>query len=173
MKKGRKLSEEHKRKIGLANSVSRLGLKDSEETKQKKRLSQLGKSVPSRGRKGRVWTEEMKDNLSKIVRERYDRVGRKTPITKAIRNCFKYRQWRSDIFKRDDYTCQFCGLRGGNMNADHIKPLHQILKENKITTTCQANSCEELWNINNGRTLCIPCHRATETYARPKQVVIK
>jgi len=32
----------------------------------------------------------------------------------------------------------------------------------------EALSCDELWNINNGRTLCIGCHKKTDTYGRPK-----
>lgn len=172
MKKGTKFTEEHKRKIGAANSISRFGLKDSEETKLKKRNAQLGKKVPSRGRI-RVKSPEEITKLKKSIKERYDRIGRKTQVTKLVRGLFKYRQWRSDVFTRDDYTCQFCGQRGGEINADHIKPLHLILKENKIKTTAEADLCDELWNINNGRTLCVECHRKTDTYARPKHVVIK
>jgi len=40
-----------------------------------------------------------------------------------------------------------------------------ILKENNIKTFEEALLCEELWNINNGRTLCIKCHKKTDTYA--------
>ena len=28
----------------------------------------------------------------------------------------------------------------------------------------EAIKCNELWDINNGRTLCHPCHRTTDTY---------
>jgi 5-methylcytosine-specific restriction endonuclease McrA len=92
----------------------------------------------------------------------------RTPLTKAIRKCFKYRQWRSDVFERDDYTCQFCGVRGSVvLNADHIKPFALILNENSIATFEQSQACEELWNINNGRTLCEPCHKSVGTHGKP------
>lgn len=29
-----------------------------------------------------------------------------------------------------------------------------------------AINCEELWSINNGRTLCIDCHKKTNTYLK-------
>lgn len=171
MKKGVKFTEEHKRKIGEANAISRLGWKDSEETKIRKRNSQLGKKVPSRGRV-RIKSPEEIAKLKSSIKERWDTIGRKTSITRLIRGSSKYRQWRSDVFETDNYTCQFCGVRGGEINADHIKPLHLILKENKIKDTTDSDFCEELWDINNGRTLCVPCHRTTDTYARPANVVI-
>lgn len=59
----------------------------------------------------------------------------------------KYREWRTSVFKRDNYTCQFCGKRGGELNADHIRPwaYFQSLRH----------------EVKNGRTLCVPCHRKT------------
>ena len=72
---------------------------------------------------------------------------------------FQYRQWRSDVFTRDDFTCQKCLKRGINLEAHHIKQLLVILRENKIKTLEQALNCEELWNINNGITLCRDCHK--------------
>lgn len=87
-----------------------------------------------------------------------------TPLVRAIRTCFKYRQWRSDVFTRDDFTCVLCGISDHNVEADHIQKFVDIIRENSIRTLGQANSCEELWNINNGRTLCVGCHRKTDTY---------
>ncbi len=82
-----------------------------------------------------------------------------TPLLLQIRNCFEYRVWRSDVFTRDDYICQLCGLRGVEIHADHYpKKFSTIFYENKITSLEQALACEEFWNINNGRTLCKPCH---------------
>lgn len=57
----------------------------------------------------------------------------------------KYKSWRDGVFKRDDYTCQMCKLRGGKLEAHHIYPWHS---HNELR-----------YELNNGTTLCIPCHR--------------
>jgi hypothetical protein len=82
-----------------------------------------------------------------------------TPPLEKLRNCFEYRQWRSDIFTRDKFTCQECGdNRGGNLEAHHIITLYKLIRKYEITNYEQAINCEELWNINNGKTLCKKCH---------------
>ena len=52
--------------------------------------------------------------------------------------------------ERDNYTCQICGTRGGDLEADHIKPF--------------AYYPDIRFELSNGRTLCKPCHRKTDTY---------
>lgn len=69
---------------------------------------------------------------------------------KAFEHKIEYKQWRLDVFKRDDYTCQNCKKRGGKLNADHIKS-YILYPDLRL-------------DLNNGRTLCIPCHKKTETY---------
>ncbi|NID09389.1 HNH endonuclease [Fibrivirga algicola] len=92
-----------------------------------------------------------------------------TPLVKVIRGSEKSKQWRNAIFARDNYTCQSCGrssseLKSGSLQADHIYPFSAIIKEHKIETIEQAEECKQLWNTDNGRTLCIPCHKQTPTY---------
>jgi 5-methylcytosine-specific restriction endonuclease McrA len=86
-----------------------------------------------------------------------------TPLNDQIRHSFEYRQWRSDVFTKDNFTCQECGETGGNgktvyLEAHHIKRFYIILKEYGIKTLEAALACAELWNINNGKTLCKKCH---------------
>jgi 5-methylcytosine-specific restriction endonuclease McrA len=95
-----------------------------------------------------------------------DPSSRKTPVYKAIRFCEEYKQWRSSVFVRDDYTCQRCGCRGGELNADHIVPLSKLMKENGVTTLEAAKITTVLWDIENGQTLCVTCHRQTPSYGR-------
>jgi len=40
------------------------------------------------------------------------------------------------------------------------------MKENGIDSYEKAFACKELWNIENGRVLCIGCHRLTPNYKR-------
>lgn len=146
--KGKKLSKDHRLKLRLAKlgkPGNRLGTRSSEESKEKNRIKHLGS----------------KSNLWK---------GGTSKLTSLIRACYKYRQWRSDVFTRDNFTCQECGIQSGCghtviFQAHHMKSLAEIIKTNNITTLEQAIQCEELWNINNGQTLCKECHKLTDTYA--------
>jgi len=81
-------------------------------------------------------------------------------LYKQIRKIKVYSDWRKSIFKRDNYTCVNCKIMGGKLNADHYPiPFSTLIKENKINTLDSALNCDILWDINNGRTLCEPCHK--------------
>ncbi len=55
-------------------------------------------------------------------------------------------QWIKDIFKRDDFTCQFCRKRSnGELNAHHIFFF--------------AKYPDLRMNPDNGITFCKPCHK--------------
>lgn len=151
--KDKKLTEEHKRKL----VASHKGIPLSMEHKVKIGL----------GLKGKKHSKETKQKISNSHRgeKSYLWKGGISPIMIRIRICFEYRQWRSDIFQRDNWTCQICGIVGGELNADHFpKSFSDIFREYNIKTFKEAMTCEELWNINNGRTLCEPCHRKTSTF---------
>ncbi len=79
-------------------------------------------------------------------------------LKKRIISSFEYRQWRSDVFKRDNYTCLECGIRGVYLHAHHIIRFSSIIEKYGINTLNQAMDCSELWDINNGTTLCMLCH---------------
>ena len=54
--------------------------------------------------------------------------------------------WSRTILKRDNYTCQICGLRDKEVvEADHIKP--------------RSKYPELQQSLDNGWTLCANCHR--------------
>jgi len=73
-------------------------------------------------------------------------------LNRRIRYSKRMDNWRKAIFERDNYTCQFCKVRGGYLEADHIKPFAYF---------------EELrFELINGRTLCKQCHKQTDTYGR-------
>jgi len=152
-KTGIKLSEQAKNKISLANKGQvpwNKGKKNvqrhSKETREKMSKSHLGKK----------W--KIKNILKISGSNSYLWKGGLTQLDKQIRHCYKYRQWRSDVFTRDDFTCQECNRKGIYLEAHHIKMFSKIIKENNIKTLEEALNCEELWNINNGKTLCLDCH---------------
>lgn len=73
-----------------------------------------------------------------------------TEQNRIIRQSFEYRLWRTQVYERDNYTCQVCLVRGGKLNADHIKPFCDYV--------------ELRFDLDNGRTLCEGCHRNTPTF---------
>lgn len=74
----------------------------------------------------------------------------KTAEHLLLRGSVQYAEWRTAVFERDGYTCQDCGQHGGKLNADHIKPF--------------AHFPDLRFDLSNGRTLCVSCHRQTDTY---------
>lgn len=129
----------------------------SEETLRKIRLAKIGKPSPRKGAKLSLETrEKIKAARSRQVMPKGENhhmwKGGITPLRKKLYFSKEYRLWRESVFKRDDYSCIWCGIRGGELNADHIKPwaLYPELR----------------FAIDNGRTLCISCHRKTYTWGR-------
>lgn len=92
----------------------------------------------------------LKKSLSITGEGHWNWQGGITPKNKTDRNNIKYKNWRESVFKRDNYTCQICGIRGKELQADHIKPFAYFPKLRL--------------NIDNGRTLCVECHKGTDTY---------
>lgn len=80
----------------------------------------------------------------------------KTPVERREKHTESFGiAWRKAVFERDNYTCQICKVRGKQIQADHIKPFKYFP--------------ELRWILSNGRTLCVPCHRKTDTYGRRGQ----
>ena len=80
----------------------------------------------------------------------------------------KYLNWRIAILKRDKFTCQICHTsvkdnKSLRLEVHHAKTFDEICKENNVSTVEQALECKELWNINNGISVCYRCHKDIET----------
>ena len=85
--------------------------------------------------------------------------GGVTDLNNRLRTCTKTFLWRKQVFERDRYRCTRCGDdSGGNLEAHHVKPYHQIMTENCISNYEAALACVELWEVDNGLTLCEKCH---------------
>lgn len=151
------------------------GLKVSEETIEKRKLTRIRNNSDkklSEKYKGMKLTPEWIANRTKSQRglkrspETKKRIseahkgskaywwkGGVTPLNKIIRRSAEYKLWRESVFKRDDWTCVWCKKRGGVLNVDHIKRFSDFP--------------ELRFAIDNGRTLCVDCHKTTDTYGRP------
>ena len=130
----------------------------SKETKEKMSKSHQGICIPH--------TEKTKNKIRKTTRENakygsenHSYKDGNSPLKKRVRKSWRFRVWREAVFQRDDYTCQQCKKRGFELHPHHQKRFADIWDEHKITTYKEAMDCIELWDIQNGVTLCVVCHR--------------
>lgn len=132
------------------------------DSKSGKRHSDESKTKMSKARKGKKKTKEW---IKKIVLSRkkyYDNTGRKSDKYFLIKSSNKYKNWRKKVFERDGYKCIKCGDKsGGNLEADHIIPFSVLLYESEII-----GNYDGMFSLDNGRTLCINCHKKTDSYAK-------
>ena len=115
-----------------------------------------GVKAPQIGRKGRVvWNKGLKGYLA--GEKHYNWKGGVTSLDYRQRRYFK-KSIQKKVFERDNYTCQLCGLRGVDLQVDHIQSWSEYV--------------ELRFDINNCRTLCAKCHYKI-TFGREMPETIK
>lgn len=117
--KGKKPSEETMRKIRQV-ALARVGVRRSDEVRKKIARGKMGSLNP-------MWRGGASSRRLKLC------------------NSQNYKQWRTAVFERDDWTCRKCNKRGCKLNADHIIP---FFKDESL-----------VYDLDNGQTLCVECHR--------------
>lgn len=80
-------------------------------------------------------------------------------IHQAIRRLSEYIDWHKTILQRDNFVCRACGKTKTKFNVHHINTVYNILKNNSVNNVEKAIKCNELWDTNNGVTLCVVCHK--------------
>ena len=101
---------------------------------------------------GRKHTLESKHKISNAMK------GENNPSWKGdgsfkqarIRYQIEYKIWRNAVLVRDNWTCQECGQQGGRLIAHHIKSFTRY-PELRLA-------------IDNGKTLCLKCHKLTHNF---------
>lgn len=121
----------------------------------KKKISEIQKGIrnspKTEFKKGMTPWNKGKKYLKITGEKHYNWRGGLSSKATKIRTSAEMRLWRNSVFARDNWTCQGCGDNsGGNLNAHHIKSF--------------ADYPELRFAIDNGVTLCLDCHKKTESY---------
>lgn len=125
---------------------SRIGVEKSESTKEK--IKEAHKRKQFGFQKGLIPKNKFKNRYLISLKAR-------------IRTKDIYKLWRLNVIKQDNWQCDCCCIKRNKNNpmiAHHLKSFSIILKDNNIKTIDEAYNCKELWNTNNGITLCEKCH---------------
>jgi len=129
-KKGKPLSESHCKALSEAKIGKEIPYLHTPEVIEKIRQSLIGKPQPwMRGEKHPRYK-----NGGINFYERIQAMGR-----------VEYKNWRRSVFSIDNYLCLKCATKGAKINAHHIKSWEDYP--------------ESRYDINNGITLCVKCHR--------------
>jgi len=114
----------------------------------KKKLSESHKGKPS-------WNKGLKKGDHPSISKMGFQSGVLNPMwnggdSDSERRNSEYIHWRIAVFKRDGFACQDCGYKNGvgvkrrDLHAHHI--------------VAWIESIELRYEVENGVTLCVPCH---------------
>lgn len=108
----------------------------------------------NKGKKTGPLPKQQRKKISKALRGSKSHLWRGGIYSENLlqRARVEYKMWREGVFKRDGWRCQECGKKGCRLNAHHIKPF-SLYPELRFA-------------IDNGITLCVSCHKKTDTYLK-------
>lgn len=144
-----------------AKSLENLKLGRKAGRKYPNRPPQSEKEKQKRSKALKRWCRENPDKLKARgakcrAENHYKWKGGTTKLNISIRRMTENRNWMEAVKKRDG-ECRLCGGKE-ELEADHIISLALLLERYKIKNRDEARACKELWDIENGITLCRRCH---------------
>lgn len=143
------------------SNIREIALKTQERRKNDKEYGEKWRINLKKGTKLADHSKNIERFKAMVGEKNHMWKGGITPEYKKIRNTPEYKVWRTSVFERDNYTCQKCKSRSykGNtviLQAHHIIPLCECLIKDK----------KRILDVDNGITLCLKCHRKTDSYAK-------
>ena len=163
MRKGKYHRKKTSKEIERLKVFSKIWLnrKQSAEHTKKLSIARTGKIYRNRGRKGQPATSgsfkkghKPSAESIKKCKETWDKKGRSTK-SRNKHGGIEYKKWRTAIFSRDNWTCQTCQIRGGYLEAHHIRSWK--------------NYSDLRLKTENGVTLCKPCHKLANNEQRKNE----
>jgi len=98
-------------------------------------------------------------------------------LSQLIKALTEYKDWRRKVFERDRFICQECFKKAsGKLEAHHKKSFVELMQEflreynqfspleDRETLIRLARKWRPFWDVENGKTLCIDCHKQTFNY---------
>jgi len=128
----------------------------SEETKKKLSIAGKGKNTWTKGLKfgPMVLEHRKKIGQAQLGNKHWNWQGGRSSINEIIRHSFEYKQWRTNVFQRDEFICQICDTKGGELRGNHIKKF--------------ADYPELRFELTNGITICKSCDLTMVMYHEPE-----
>ena len=127
-----KISETLKKHIRTLEHGKNISKSLKTSTKAQKLQFKKGKENPAYG-KGDLQKGSLNPNWK----------GGRTNLNQKLRNAPQYRIWRNTCMERDCFKCTNCGAKG-YLHVHHIKEI--------------STHPELIWVVENGKTVCVPCH---------------
>ena len=112
------------------------------------------KAAETKKKNGYVHSPETREKLRQAFKGEKSHWwrGGVTEENYRLRRGSRFKTWRKAVFSRDNWTCQSCKIRGGVLHPHHIKPF--------------ATFPDLRFEVYNGITLCIECHKQTDNYGK-------
>ena len=154
--------EDAKRIHGLTKpQADALELGREKGTNHLEGIPKSAESNEKRSRSHKKWCAENPQsvaNRGKKVRgdNHYNWKGDISKLSVSIRRLTENRKWMDGVKKRDG-MCQSCGSTS-ELESHHIVHFSELLRIHDIQSRDTARDCKELWDLDNGITLCKKCH---------------
>jgi hypothetical protein len=134
---------------------TRIGAKASEETRERLRVSHLGQKPWCTGKHVKINDALDKWRATYRKDKHYNWKGGISGDERTTKQR-RYKEWRDSVFRRDDWTCRGCGVRGIYLEAHHVK--------------AWARYPAFRYQVSNGLSLCRDCHAKTGNYRGRRQM---